>query len=129
MLWWWLAACDGGCVWWVDADGDGHGDPLAPLWTCAPEGAVASVGDDCDDSDPERFPGQAERCDGRDQDCDGAVDEGLPTAEYWFDGDGDGFGAGRPVRRCFAPPEWSENGDDCDDVDPERYPGAGCDTG
>ncbi|MEQ1503097.1 MAG: putative metal-binding motif-containing protein [Myxococcota bacterium] len=31
--------------------------------------------DDCDDSDPERFPGADERCDGVDQDCDGAIDE------------------------------------------------------
>lgn len=38
---------------------------------------------DCDDADPGVNPGVIETCDGRDEDCDGVVDDG-------FDGDGDG---------------------------------------
>lgn len=48
----------------VDADGDGH-------FTCA---------GDCDDADARAFPGAAEVCDGRDQDCDGRVDDGVLSA-------------------------------------------------
>ena len=49
----------------VDADGDGH-----PAIGCG-------NGDDCDDSDRKNFPGNAEVCDFRDNNCNGLVDEGL----------------------------------------------------
>ncbi|MCB9552684.1 MAG: putative metal-binding motif-containing protein [Myxococcales bacterium] len=44
----------------VDEDGDG-----------------VPAGLDCDDGDGAVFPGAVERCDGRDEDCDEAVDEGV----------------------------------------------------
>jgi hypothetical protein len=63
------APVDGGGF--ADADGDGHGDPDAPTTACA----VASS-DDCDDADPGAHPGAEEQCDGVDNDCNGAADEG-----------------------------------------------------
>ncbi len=36
-------------------------------------------GQDCDDSDPAVNPSAAEKCDGKDNDCDGQVDEGCPA--------------------------------------------------
>jgi len=48
-------------------DGDGDGEP-----------AIVCGGRDCDDSRPDVRPGVAEACNGRDDDCDGEVDEGLP---------------------------------------------------
>lgn len=53
-----------------DDDGDGHA-----------EYDSAGVEADCDDSDPWTFPGAAEDCDGRDNDCDGAIDEGPDDEE------------------------------------------------
>jgi len=48
-------------------------------------------GDDCDDSDPEVFEGAEELCDGKDNNCDGNIDEVAP---FWYiDCDGDGFAA------------------------------------
>ena len=48
----------------LDTDGDQH----API-VCG--------GDDCDDSDADRNPTVAETCDGKDNDCDGSVDDGA----------------------------------------------------
>ena len=96
----WCAAAD------VYGDGD-LGTPGAPNPSCCPDADgdgfhdAACGGDDCDDTDPDVFPGQTEAiCDGIDNDCDA----GTPDAA---DGDGDG------IDECT----------DCDDADPESFPG------
>lgn len=58
----------------VDADGDG-----APAMGV--DGVSCEGGTDCADDDSGRRPGAAEACDGLDQDCDGAVDEGVPMCD------------------------------------------------
>ena len=70
----------------VDGDGDGSTADL-----------------DCDDADPANLPGNAEACDGQDNDCDGAT----WASGGEVDGDGDGSLA------CA----------DCDDADPANFPG------
>ena len=59
---------------------------------------------DCDDEDAAVNPEAGERCDGKDNDCDGSIDEG-------FDEDGDG----QPPCGPFP---------DCNDSDPAVFPGA-----
>jgi MYXO-CTERM domain-containing protein len=75
-----------------DDDGDGFED-----------GPVEHV--DCDDDDPWVYPFATELFDGKDNDCDGLVDEGTEG----MDDDGDGF---------------SEIEGDCNDFDDTIYPGA-----
>ena len=73
----------------IDSDGDG-----------------VNACDDCDDGNPETYPGGGEVCDGLDNDCDGGADEdSVCCIEIDVDGDG--------VSLC----------DDCDDNDPNNYPG------
>jgi Putative metal-binding motif len=81
--------CDGeidgagaGSAWHDDLDGDGYGDPDSSTTACeAPEGSVEDSSD-CDDSLDEVHPGAEEPCNGRDDDCDSAVDEEGCDLQY-----------------------------------------------
>ena len=83
--------------------GDGFGDPNAPVRAC--DQPVDAVVDDtdCDDANGTRSPGAADECDGIDNDCDIEVDENTECT----DDDGDGF---------------SELGGDCDDTSTSNRP-------
>ena len=74
---------------------------------------------DCDDADPEVFPGADERVNGVDDDCDGTADEGTLA----FDDDGDGFCEEAPCTPP-GPAEAAPEGGDCDDAQASVYPAA-----
>ncbi len=119
----------------ADADGDGFGDPDAPVVACVLPAGVVSEGTDCDDRDAAVHPGATERCDplGTDEDCDGLVDDAddslaLSSTTAWYpDADGDGFGAAEAtaVRAC-VPPDAAHVDDsrDCNDAVAAVHPGA-----
>ena len=112
------------------------------LWlACAPPLVVPDVPDnphqdwdrdgvteaegDCDDEDRERRPGRGESCDGKDNDCDGEVDEddALDATTWYQDLDGDGYGFGERAA-CTAPAGFVAEGGDCQDQDAAIHPGA-----
>jgi hypothetical protein len=98
-----------------DGDQDGYGDPLSPNVDCpAPAGFVPD-GTDCDDDDPDIYPGALERCNGLDDDCDDAVDEGWPDVDSDMTPD------------CVDNCPWSSNPDQAD-FDSDGF-GDVCETG
>ncbi len=72
-----------------------------------------------------------EVCNGRDDDCDGAIDESTDApagcSYRYLDQDGDGFGGGAPRCACddSADGYVASSADDCNDNDATIYPGAG----
>ncbi|HJL30305.1 MAG TPA: MopE-related protein, partial [Polyangiaceae bacterium LLY-WYZ-15_(1-7)] len=100
---------------WPDGDGDGYGDPegLTLEGSVAVEGYVPVSGD-CDDDDPMVHPGAPERCNGLDDDCDGAADFRIGEGDG-EDDDRDGY----PDAACDP-----EGEADCDDRNPDVHPGA-----
>ncbi len=98
-----------------DEDGDGFIDAAC----CnVISGATTTCGTDCDDADSSVRPGATESCDGTDQDCDGATDEGV-SRRFFPDTDMDGWGDrdGAPQLGCGVPDGFVENTLDCDDTD------------
>ena len=80
--------------WFIDADFDGRGAlGSTPRVSCLQPANYVASADDCNDRDRLTAPGAPELCDGRDNDCDGAIDEGAVAQSFWPDGDGDGFGS------------------------------------
>lgn len=66
-----------GAIWYPDVDGDGFGDALNPRRICEPPHGFIANGGDCNDGDSGVNPGGTEVCDGMDNNCSGAADEGL----------------------------------------------------
>jgi hypothetical protein len=109
---------------YADEDRDGAGDPATATLACVATTRRVLDGGDCDDTDATVFSGAYETCDGRDEDCDGAVDEdALDARTRYPDADADGYGdAAAGVTACAA--TGIETGGDCDDSDAAVFPGA-----
>jgi Putative metal-binding motif len=71
---------DGPQTWYRDLDGDGYGDASSALSSSDRPGGYVADSTDCDDTDPARFPGDPETCDGKDNDCNGVVDDAAAPA-------------------------------------------------
>jgi len=136
--------CDGrvdeegatGCViYYPDWDGDGYGSshdfgvclcsPGVPPWNHH----TSPLSSDCDDADPSIHPGALDICDGRDNNCNGEIDEGedLPgCTTYYRDHDEDGYGD-MAHSKCLCGPSGdytAHSGDDCDDERADVNPAA-----
>ncbi len=71
----------------------------------------------------------SETCDGKDNDCDGTIDNGVKTT-FYLDSDGDGHGdSTKTTQACGVPNGYVTNHDDCDDSRGSVHPGATEDCG
>ena len=113
-------------VWYRDSDSDGAGDPVSPVRSCTEPEGVSGAATDCDDADASVHPGADERCNDRDDDCDGTIDEDPVDGTPWYpDRDGDGHGdLIGVVMACEAPEGMVATSDDCLDNNSAVYPGA-----
>ncbi len=110
--------------WYVDADGDGFGDPGAETVTCTPPADHTADNTDCDDDDDDAYPGATELCNGADNDCNGIADDGAETTWY-RDADGDSYGdISNSTAACTKPTGFVANDEDCDDTDELIHPAA-----
>jgi len=61
--------------WYRDQDGDQYGDFFDTVQQCDQPAGYVSTNEDCNDSDPDMNPAEAEQCnDTKDNDCDGVSD-------------------------------------------------------
>jgi hypothetical protein len=122
--------CDGsidegaiGSTWYRDADGDTYGNATNTMLACNQPVGYVSNNTDCNDADNTIYPGAPEFCDGKDNDCDGYVDEGIPT--WYRDFDNDNYGnAAVSTQNCTKPSGYVSDNTDCNDSDNTIYPGA-----
>ncbi len=119
----------GGSIWYIDADGDGFGNPNSSTLACTAPTGYVSNNLDCNDNSTAINPNATEICNNIDDDCDGLIDQADPdlsgTVVWYTDNDGDGFGdPANSLLACTAPTGYVSNNSDCDDSNPNINPGA-----
>ncbi|MEW6079315.1 MAG: PilC/PilY family type IV pilus protein [Thermodesulfobacteriota bacterium] len=115
---------DEGCVqWYRDMDGDTFGVSADMLIAVSQPAGYAARGGDCDDANAAVNPDAVEVCDGVNNDCDSALDEGCTT--WYRDADGDTYGAPAvSMASTSQPAGYVAMAGDCDDADAAVHPGA-----
>ena len=112
-------------TWYFDADSDGYGRSTLTQMSCDQPSSYVDNADDCNDLSASAYPGNAEACDGLDNDCNSVVDDAASDGEtHYADADGDGYGdVALTATGCGAPSGYVDDGTDCDDTNANINPG------
>jgi hypothetical protein len=118
-------------VLYADLDRDGFGTDLfltsIGCVSAPPPDGYSTSPDDCNDNDQAIYPAAVEKCNRRDDDCDGETDEDAELVELWPDADGDGYyesKTGTPVIGCSGMKGYGAEPGDCAPNDPAINAGA-----
>ena len=109
-----------------DLDEDGFGDITnIYIYNCNDTIGFASNNLDCNDSMFTINPSVIESCNYFDDNCNGLIDEGFTYLHTFEDTDGDEFGnESIDSLSCIIPEGFVLDSTDCDDSNPNIYPGA-----
>jgi len=102
----------------VDADNDDY---------CTEDSAEIGTAFDCDDANDNVNPAATEICNGRDDNCDGIIDNGITKGYYvWPDNDLDDYGDknAEGMLSCGVFKGYASNGNDCNDDNAAINPAA-----
>ncbi|HZV68439.1 MAG TPA: LamG-like jellyroll fold domain-containing protein, partial [Saprospiraceae bacterium] len=106
-----------------DMDNDTYGNLNVTILACSPPSGYVANSTDCNDNNVNIHPGATELCNDIDDDCDGSVDEGIPTNTYYQDADADGYGnANVTIQKCNQPSGYVTNNTDCQDHNAAIHP-------
>ena len=112
-------------LYFLDADGDGFGDINNDSIACEIPLGYVSDSTDCNDSANYINHGAKELCNYLDDNCNGAIDEGMSFIQSFEDLDGDSFGnEAVDSISCEIPLGFVIDNTDCNDNNPDIYPGA-----
>ena len=110
------AECDDPQRFYLDADGDGFGDPGESTDACELPSGFVDNDKDCDDASAEVNPSSLEICDGFDNDCDNGVDEFSSANTQCGDCSwGVGPGGSDTFAHCDVELSWDEAREACGD--------------
>jgi len=118
---------EGSKTYFKDHDGDGYGVSGDSKALCTASGDYRALqGGDCNDNDGSINPGVPEKCNGKDDNCDGTTDPDGSSGctVYFIDEDQDGYGGGSSKCKCSqAYPYTASSSGDCCDMDGNARPG------
>jgi arylsulfatase A-like enzyme len=120
-----LGKCKLESAYFADVDGDQYGNADIRKDSIAQPVGYVSDTSDCNDNNAAIYPGAIETCNSLDDNCNGAIDEGL-FITYYTDADVDTFGSnqGAGISLCNDPGNgFSTNNDDCNDLNAAIHPG------
>ena len=112
-------------TYYLDADGDGFGNPNSSQSSCVTLTGYVTNNADCNDASSLIKPTAIEICNTVDDNCNGLINEGLVFLNYYIDSDLDGFGAGTAQSSCNSlGSTYVTNNTDCNNTNAAIRPGA-----